>query len=89
MNMPRRYTKWQMGGTHALSLLLHGLLCGALFLAFSTPVQAQPCLYVVNQLRGAVEAFQRPELSLVASVGLSECVLLQCMPTARRAMRLS
>ena len=82
MTMPRRHSKWQIGGTRGAFLLLHGLLCGSIFLAFAAPVQAQPCLYVVNQLRGAVEAFRRPELSLVASVGLTECVLPQCMPTA-------
>ncbi len=82
MTMPRRHSKWQIGGTRGAFLLLHGLLCGSVFLAFAAPVQAQPCLYVVNQLRGAVEAFRRPELSLVASVGLTECVLPQCMPTA-------
>src|SRR5512139_3113314 len=83
MTMPVHDTKWQMGGRRAATVLLHTLLCGAGVLASSgAALGQQQCLYVLNRLRGTVDAFARPQLSLVASVALDQCPLPQCMPTA-------
>ena len=84
MTMPVGDVKWQMVGKRGRSLLLHGLLAGVSILALSAAAHGQDCLYVISRLRGTVEAYHRPELSLVASVPLPDCPLNPptCMPTA-------
>ncbi len=84
MVMPAHASNWQLSGKRAAGLLLQALLTGALVLSFAEAARGQECLYVLSRLRGTVDAFARPDLTLEAAVALPDCPLSPptCMPTA-------